>query len=226
MKTKLSALCLLIMSLSGIAQAAPVRRLYQDVKLPTQSVLERQTVVAPLLSTGTRILSANAGPTSAAAATVTSFAAQPDVARNLVITAGTSAGSLNTCAVTVTGTNILGASINEVFNFVASTLSTQTGSKAFKTVTSVAWAAACEVAGAGSYSTTWNVGTGSKLGLRHCMAKAGDFFHAEFNGIKEVTAPTIAASASAVGSNTATLNSALDGSDVILYYVQNFACFP
>lgn len=213
---------LLVIALFSLASFGAVERRSLDFRMPTQAMLERQTI-SPGISYTASILSANAGPTSAAATTISSFLAQPDVPRNLILTPGGTTGDVESCVVTISGTNIKNQSISETFTFAANASTVVTGSKAFKTVTSVSFPANCE---SGAFAATWSLGVGYKLGLRNCMANAGSFFHAVYNGIKETTAPTVAASASAVESNTIQLNSMLLGSDVIAYYVQNFACSP
>jgi hypothetical protein len=221
MKT-ISALLLTVL-LSTSAHAAPVRRLYQDVKLPTQQVIERQTITTPIVATTNYIVTTNAGPTSGAAAAITSFAHQPDVPRNLTITPTGTTGDVEACVITVTGTNIFNQSISETFTFIADASSAVVGNKAFKTVTNVAFPASCE---SGGFAATWIVGVGAKLGLNRCMASAGDVIHAKFNGASE-TVGTVAASASAVGSNTYTPTGTPDAAkDVVVDYIQNFACFP
>lgn len=212
----------LVLTLLTSVGFGAIERRSLDIKLPTQAVLERQTISAGV-STTSSILSASAGPTSAAATTISTFLAQPDVPRNLILTPTGTTGDVESCVVTITGTNVKNSTISETFTFAANASTAVTGSKAFKTVTSVAFPANCE---SGSFGATWNLGQGYKLGLRNCMANAGSFFHAVYGGVKEVTAPTVAASASAVESNTIQLNSMLLGSDVIAYYVQNFACSP
>lgn len=217
MKTPLLLLALLTSTLFGA-----IERRSLDIHLPTQYTIERQTI-SPGLSTTSTILSANAGPTSAAATTISTFLAQPDVPRNLILTPGGTTGDVEACVVTISGTNIKNQSISETFTFAANASTAVTGSKAFKTVTSVSFPANCE---SGAFAATWSLGQGYKLGLRNCLANAGSYFHTSYNGIKEVTAATVAASASAVESNTIQLSSMLLGSDVVAYYVQNFACSP
>lgn len=214
----------LVLALTALqAEAAPVRRLYQDAKLPTQQVLEKQTITAPLLGSTTRLLNSVDGPTSAAAATVSSFSAQPDVPRNLVLTPDGTTGDVEAGTITITGTNIFNATITEDFAVSANQSTATTGSKAFKTVTSVAFPANIE---SGGFAAHWSLGTGSKLGLKRCMANAGDVVQVLLGGAREGTYPTNAANSSAVASNTVSLSSALNGSDVIVYFIQNFGCFP
>lgn len=216
-------LMLALTTLTAANSQAAVKRIWTDVHPPTQQMVEKQTVTAPAVNGTTQVLSANAGPTSAAAATVTTFAAQPDVPRNLVITPGGTTGDVESCVITVTGTNFFSSTITETFTFAADASSAQTGSKAFKTVSSVAWPANCE---SGGFAATWSIGYGAKLGLKRCMTSAVHFLAAGLAGVREGTFPTVAAHATNIESNTATLSTSLNGTDVQLFFMQNFGCFP
>lgn len=197
----------------------------RDAKFPTQQMVEKQTFTDPLASNMSVIkASGYAGPTSASAVTLTSFSAQPDVPRNLSITPGGTTGDIETCNVVVTGTDIFGATINETFAFASNQASKVIGTRAFKTVASILWPANCE---SGSFAATWSVGSEEKLGVKRCMANAGDVFHSLLNGAKEATGPTMVVHASQVSSNTADFNGTMDGSaDFTLYFMQNYGCFP
>lgn len=193
---------------------------FRDLKPATQVMVEKQTVAAPVVASATR-LKALTATSASVTTTFTTFTLQPDVARNITVTTGGTTADCAAGTVVVSGTNFYGASISENFSISADQAGATTGSKAFKTVSSVLIpiqdGAAC----------TYSVGVGSKLGLKNCLASADHFFHAGLGGVKEATAPTIAANASAVESNTATLNGTLDGSkNVILFFAQNFACHP
>jgi hypothetical protein len=219
--------CLLLvligLTLAHTSHAIPVAIGTRDVKFPSQQMVEKQSIDNPAAAGTTQVLSGNAGATSAAAATVTTFVAQPDVPRNLVITPGGTTGDVEACTVTVTGTNIFGRSISETFAFLADASTATTGAKAFKTVTSISWAANCE---SGSFAATWSVGYGEKLGLKRCMANAGDIFFSLLNGAKEGTAPTMTADSDEVEKNTADFNGTMNGSnDFVLYFIQNYGCF-
>jgi hypothetical protein len=205
------------------AQAA-VRPLYQDIKLPTQVVIEKQAFGAPAVAGTADILSAHAGATSAAVATASTFVAQPDVPRNLVITPGGTTGDVESCVIVVAGTNYFGAAISENFTFAADASTAQTGSKAFKSVTSVTFPANCE---SGGFAATWSIGWGEKLGLKRCMDAAGDWVSSSVSGVYETSRATIAASASAVESNTADFNGTMNASATFTgYFFQNFRCQP
>jgi hypothetical protein len=207
----------------ALGAEASVKRLFQDVKLPTQQMIERQTISAPVVATTNYIKTTYAGATSAAAVTLSSFTAQPDVPRNLTITPTGTTGDVESCVITVNGTNFFDVAISEDFTFAANASTAQTGNKAFKSVTSVVFPADCE---SGGFAATWIIGVGAKLGLKRCMANAGDVIHANFDGASE-TIGTVAANASAVQSNTYTPTGTPDAAkDVIVDFFQNWACMP
>lgn len=207
------------------AEALPVKRLFQDVLLPTQKVLERQTVDNVAISNASTVkASGYAGPTSAAAVTLTSFTAQPDVPRSLSFTPGGTTGDIESCVITVTGTNIKSAVITETFTFSANATGKVSGNKAFKTVTSVAWPADCE---SGGFAATWSIGTENKIGLQSCMDSAGDFDWSVFDNAKE-TAPTCTADADEVEKNVCIPagTASFDGAkDLKFYYIRNKQCY-
>jgi hypothetical protein len=214
----------ILMLFTVAVKASPVKRQFQDMKYPTQAAIERQVWTDPLLAVATRLSTAASGATSAAIATLSSFSAQPDQPRNIVITPAGTTTDIEACVIVVNGTNFFGAAISENFTFAANDTAAQTGAKAFQSVTSVVFPANCE---SGAFAATWNIGTGAKLGLKRCMNQAGDMFHGVVAGVKEGTAPTIVADADEIEKNTASFNTALDGSkDVDLFFVQNFRCFP
>lgn len=214
-------LMLILASFANTAFAA-VDIKFQDIKLPSQQMIEKQSIVNPAAAGTADILSANAGNTSSSSASVSTFVAQPDVARNLVITPGGSTGDVAACTVVVNGTNFKGQSISENFAFSANASSATTGAKAFKTVSSVVFPANCEDA---PYAATWSVGYGEKLGLNHCLAAAGHVVMSTVAGAFESTRPTVAVNASAIESNTADFNGTMNGSnDFEIFYFQNFRC--
>ncbi len=214
---------LLLLGLVTLTGFSAVERRSLDLRLPSQAQMERQIIASPGATTTTTVLSSVAGPTSAAATSVSSFSGQPDVPRALVVTrGGTTAVGMPACAVTVSGTNINGASISETLSLVGAQAAIE-GFKAFKTVTSVAWAAGCET---GNFSATWSVGRTNRLGLKKCMRNAGHFFQATYADAFQSTRPTVVASASTVEGNTVWLSTALGGQDVEAFFVQNFACSP
>lgn len=215
------ALISLLLTLPMVASAA-VQPYYQDIKLPTQKVIERQSILNPAASTTNSVKSAYAGATSAAAVVLTSFAAQPDVPRNLNITPAGTTGDVEACVINVVGTDINDNSIQEYFTFAANDAARVDGHKAFKTVTSVTWPANCE---SGSFGATWSIGYGEKIGLKRCMDSTGWVFHSSLNGVKEGTAPTLVYNEDVVSYNTADFNGTMNGtSDFEIFFMQNYRC--
>ena len=144
---------------------------------------------------------------------VTTGITQPSVARNITATAGGTAGDIRAIQVVIAGTNEAGAAITETLPaFTVDTPGTVTGSKAFKTVTSITIPAHDGV------GATTAIGFGEKLGLPHKLAH-NTVLVAFADNAKEGTAPTVAVSASAVESNTVDLNSALNSKVVDVYYL-------
>ncbi len=223
-KNLLITLALAVGLLGADALASNVQRYFRDVKLPTQVVMEHQKWATPLLASTNYIVTTNVGTTSNAAAAITTFAHQPDYPRNLTITPSASTAQVGACTITVTGTNIYGATITEDFSISSTQSSATTGNKAFATVTNIAMPAACETT---PYQATWIVGIGAKLGVKHCTAQAGDLVFSVFGGAYESTRGTLGSDSSHVESNTFTCTGTMDGAtQVDVYYVQNFGCGP
>lgn len=186
-----------------------VHRTENDTYLGAEFQTKRGYVVSdswtdPIAATADRILN---DQSIASVATVTTFAAQPDFARNLtVVASGAATGN-----VVVTGTNIRGETITETLALNGTT--PVVGNKAFKTVTSVTVPA---VAG-----TTIDLGVGVKLGLSRRM-RADNYLQGTADGTHEATRATVAYSATAIESNTVTFNTAPNASrDFVANYISN-----
>lgn len=140
--------------------------------------------------------------------TITTGITNPVVPRNLIATAGGTATDIKAIAVTVTGTDMYDAVISEVLPvFTVDTAGSVTGNKAFKTVTSIS------IPAHDGTGATTSVGTGAKLGVPATLSR-NTILRAFLNDVVEATAPTVTVSATAVSSNTVTLNSALNGTPV------------
>lgn len=208
----------------AVVAAAYVVPTFRDIKPASQVMIERQDFGTPIATLATRVVTGTAGATSAAIATLTTFSGQPDVPRNITIIPTGTTTDVESCVIVVSGTNYFGRAISENFTFAANASTEQTGAKAFKTITSVVFPANCE---SGTFAATWNIGVGEKIGLKRCMANAGDWIWSQVAGAYESTRATIANSASAVESNTADFNGTMNGSNTFLgFFVQNFACLP
>lgn len=203
---------------------AYVRPYRLDFKPATQQMIEKQTITDPAAAGTNEVLDANAGNTSAAAATVTTLAAQPDVPRNLVITPGSTTADVAACDVVVNGTDFHGDSISETFTFAENASTATTGSYAFKSVTSIVFPAACEDT---PFGATWSVGYGEKLGLKRCMDYAGHLIQSTVGGAYESTRATVVADADEIEKNTIDFNGTMNGAnDFEVFFIQNFRCLP
>lgn len=201
---------------------AAVDRLSMDIKLPTQKVIEVQNLGALAAASTTNIKSGFDGPSSAAAVTLTSFTAQPDVPRNIQITPGGTTTDVEACSIVVSGTDYYNQPITETFAFLANASTATVGAKAFKTVTSVFWPANCE---SGGFAATWSIGQGEKIGLKNCLDTTGDFIQSSVAGVFEATRATLAADPANVSGNTADFNGTMNSTNVFrAYFMQNFRC--
>lgn len=170
---------------------------------------------SPAVASTTAVHAALAVLASGGPQVVTTGITNPDAPRALTATTGGTAADVAAVQVTVTGTDITGATITETLPiFTLNTATTVTGSKAFKTVTSYSVPA---MDGTGA---TVAIGTAEKLGLPVCLAR-NTVIAAYLAGTKEGTAPTVAVSSTELASNTADLNSTLNGGAVIVDLYQS-----
>jgi hypothetical protein len=174
--------------------------------------LFRRSLGSPALGTTTAVLAATA---SAAGSTVTAGITQPDTCRNITATSGGTGANVTAVSVVINGTDIFGQSISETLPaFTAGATGTVTGSKAFATVTSI------QIPTVGA-STTVAVGLGAKLGLPH-VGNTDTVLNAYLNKVRESTRPTVAFDGTNPCNNTVTLNSALNGNEVLVDYYAAF----
>ena len=136
---------------------------------------------------------------------VTTGITNPDVPRVISATAGGTAGDIKAIQVTVTGTNMADEVITEILPaFTADTAATKTGSKAFKTVTSIT------IPAHDGTGATTSIGYGAALGIPYKLKYAGQVYKAYFNGSGE-TLSAQSVSTTATESNTVTTTTALNG---------------
>lgn len=136
---------------------------------------------------------------------VTVFAGQPDVPRNVTVK-GNDANVAGD--VVIDGTNAEGVAITETIALAGAAV--VVGNKAFATVTSVTLPPY-----AVANTERVRVGLGAKLGLPLRLSR-NTVIAAYLAGAREAVAPTVAVSGAALESNTVTLNSALNGTAVIV----------
>lgn len=211
---------------SANSYALPIKRQFRDMKLVTQQLIEKQTITNPVVGATADILSGDAGNTSAAAASQTTFLASVDVSRNLAILPGGTTADVAACTIVLTGTDFHNKALTENFVFAANASTATVGVKAFKTVTKIDFPAACEDT---PFGATWSIGSGEKLGLKRCLDQAGHVVMTTVAGAFETTRPTMANNATAISGNTADFDGTMDGAnDFEIFFYQNFqqACFP
>ncbi len=144
--------------------------------------------------------------------TITTGITNPPTTRNVTATSGGTAGDIKAIQVTVNGTDANGDALTEVLPlFTVNTATTVVGSKAFATVTSIV------IPAHDGTGATTSLGLGAKLGLDVLLAR-DTIVNAYFGGVLEGTRPTVVFNATDIESNTVDLNSALDGSEVIIDY--------
>lgn len=217
---------LLISLFVGSISFAAIRPYYQDIKLPTQVLLEHQDFTDPAAAGTDEVLSTEAGMISEVAVIQTTFDAQPDVSRNLILTPGGTSADIEACTVVVVGTNQIGGVISENFT-MGSTMSTAiTGVQAFKTVVSVTFPVECEKS---PWGGTYDLGYGEAIGLNRCLANVGDLAWTTVDGAYESTRATAVVDDNEVSKNTLDFNGTMNGAnDFQAFYIQNFnaACQP
>lgn len=176
----------------------------------TRSRVMSDTLGSPALGTATAVHAAVTD--NGSQQVVTTGITDPPVPRNVTATAGGTATDIKAIQVVVAGTNIYDEVITETLPaFTVDTAGAVTGSKAFKTVTSIT------IPAHDGTGATTAVGLGAKVGLPVKLDR-DTIVNAYLNGVREATRPTVAFSASAVESNTVQLSSALNGNAVIVDY--------
>lgn len=179
---------------------------------PALGILAHKTWSAAQAALGTATAVHAAVTDTGSTITITTALTNPTCARNITATPGGTTANVTAVQCIITGTDINNAALTETLPaFTGGAATAVTGSKAFKTVTSISQPAC-------GTDVTISYGTGAKLGLEHKLTR-NTVLYAFLADTKEGTAPTVAVSSSAVASNTVTLNSALNGTAVDLYYV-------
>lgn len=137
---------------------------------------------------------------------------QPPCARTITATAAGTQNDTGAVSVIVYGTNINDEVISETLPaFTVNQSATKTGSKAFKTITSV-FLPSHDGTGA-----TVSIGYSDALGVPFMFSKK-PYLRATLDGVIEANAPTQVNDADEIEKNTVDLNSSLNGKEVCLYY--------
>lgn len=144
---------------------------------------------------------------------ITTAITNPAVPRNITATAGGTATDIKPIQVIIAGTDFNGDAITETLPaFTENTAGSVTGSKAFKTVTSIT------IPAHDGNGATTAIGWGDKYGLPYKRAHI-PVIASYLNNSLEGTAATITASSTVLASNTIDLNSASNGNVIDAYLV-------
>jgi hypothetical protein len=182
----------------------------------TRSRVMSESLGSPALGTATAVHAAVTDTGSQQV--VTTAITNPPVPRNVTATAGGTAADIKAIQVVVAGTNIYDEAITETLPaFTVDTAGSVTGSKAFKTVTSITIPAHDGTGATTSIGLAGHGATVARLGLPVKLDR-DTIVNAYLNGVREATRPTVLFSSTAVESNTVQLNSALAGTAVIIDY--------
>lgn len=140
---------------------------------------------------------------------------QPDVPRNITATAGGTAADVKAIQPIVRGLNEDEVAISETLPaFTVNTNGDVVGSKAFASITTI------DLPVHDGTGATTSFGTGAKLGIGRKMIR-NTVLSGYLADVREATAPTVVNSSSALESNTFALNSALNATDVTIYFLDD-----
>jgi len=193
------------------------KRYKQDQKLKTDGVIEtvrgfisHLKIIAALgVVTAVHAVIVDDGTEQ----TITTDITNPDVTRVITASAAGTAADIRAIQVVVNGTNDNDEVITETLPaFTVNTAGSVTGSKAFKTVTSVV------VPPHDGTGATTKIGLGDVLGIPYKLDH-NTVLNTYLDGVHEGTDATVTTSKTAIESNTIDLNSDLDGSQVDVYLI-------
>lgn len=200
----------------------PWLREFQNIKLPSQKVLDHYSWLVPSVG-GATYIGSSVAISSTAATTISTFSAQPDVARNIVLTPTGTTANVGAGTAVVNGLNIFGKAISENFTITSTQSTATTGANAFRSITSIVFP---QASGSG---VTLSIGTGVLLGIPYCLDHAGDYVFSEFGGVYETTRGTQAVSglnATTVEQNTFSPHGTMNGATRVDWFgIQNYECF-
>jgi hypothetical protein len=208
---------ILVIALMGIAIADAATEIrWRNLKLPSQSLLQNQELT-PAAADDDLLLNDEAvllsGPK-----VITSFLAQPDVPRNIVVTPGGTTNDIAAGSVVIEGINVDGAAISENIALANNQSTAVVGNKAFAKISKIT------IPQGDGADATLDIGTGEKIGLIKCMDGDGFFIKGLSDG-SALSGATVASNATALESNTVIPDPAPNGSRKFTFlYIQNYRC--
>lgn len=135
-----------------------------------------------------------------------------DYPRTVDVTVSGTAANIDVGTATITGTNSLDETITDTYSFTENTAGTLAGTKAFKTISTLA------VHQQDGANVHVSVGLGNDFGMPMTNLTNGVVF-ADVDGTRESTPPTVAVSGTAIESNTIAFNTAPNGTKDFSYVV-------
>lgn len=212
-------LCVLFFSLFLSHPLLALDRMSQDIKLPTQVMLEKDVITSPIAANTNQIIEGYDGDSSGFDVLLTSVDGQPDVARNLVVTPAGTTADVAAGNVVITGVDIRGNQISETFAIVENQAVATVGNKAFFRVDTITLPAE-----ASPFGATWSVGVGSKLGVRKCLDGVGFFDKAINLSDGALVTTAFSTDSSDLSLNTVTVTDDVPNGTLsyAVLYIQNF----
>jgi hypothetical protein len=145
---------------------------------------------------------------------ITTAITSPDVPRTIIATPGGTTGNVTAVSCIVAGTDISGAVLTETLPaFAAGAATARTSVNAFATVTSITQPAI-------GTAVTVSYGTTAQLGMPQRMSR-NTVLAAYLAGVKEATPPTVTTHATDRSKTLAQLNSALNGTAVVIDFYES-----
>lgn len=211
-------LTLILFSLSLDVLAA-FKRMPQDIVLPSQKMLEYMLIDNAVATSENNILNDATGSIALnTSATVTTFLAQPDFARNLVVTPMGVTNDVAAGNVVVSGFDIGGKVVTESFVFTANQTEAVTGLKAFARITSILFPAEDSPFQAG-----WDVGVGLRFGVKGCLNSTSFIIKTFIDSASEAIVAT--SSATMLSSNVFSPTNVPNGArDYEMLFIDNNRC--
>lgn len=207
---------LLIVTVFSVNSFSATEVMRRNIKLPSQSVLQMEKVI-PVAADTDNMLGATAQ--AVAVTTITTFLAQPDVPRNIIITPGSTTNDIKAGNIVVSGVDSDGKAMTENIALLDNQTVASVGAKAWRRIDSVVIPV-----GDTPFGGTLTFGYGDTVGLGKCMDGAGFHIKGLVDGVA-LTGVTVSASATELGSNTFLPDPVANGTrEFTNLYVQNFRC--
>lgn len=210
----------ILFTLMSLEIMADYKSLPQNLRLPTQQLLEKFIITSPQSGVNLNILTVVNGDTNGTGKIISSFAEQPNHARVLRVSPGGVTASVKAGNVIINGLDIRSNVITDIFYFNDDQSDSIEGTRAFAIVTSVIFPSEDS-----PYDATWSIDGTDKLGLYHCLDNSALLFK-HLTGNASTTSENTSVDDDEVSKNYTDISDpAPDGANsYCLFYIQNFNC--